>query len=162
MDCSTAKCYSIDWDSYPCPQGHLPGTLTNWATSLPPDFLEVRFHTNWYMLIVLRHLSQVLVVHTVSAAVFEPGISSIWWWCDSICTTYWDSWIMLWNYNTVKKTGNPRNYGHLSSLNSKRKECNAGFIHLARWMIERKLPDTCQGLLSIHHINIHPDMDLQA
>ena len=33
MDCSTAKYYSSDWDSYPCPQGHLPHALTNWAIS---------------------------------------------------------------------------------------------------------------------------------
>ena len=35
MDFSTAKCYSGDWDSYPCPQGHIPHTLTNWANSSP-------------------------------------------------------------------------------------------------------------------------------
>ena len=33
MDCSTAKCYSSDQDSYPCPQGHQPHALTNFAIS---------------------------------------------------------------------------------------------------------------------------------
>ena len=28
MDCSTAKCYSHDQDSHPCPQGHTPHALT--------------------------------------------------------------------------------------------------------------------------------------
>ena len=31
MDCSKAKYYSSDRHSYPCPQGHLPCALTNWA-----------------------------------------------------------------------------------------------------------------------------------
>ena len=29
------SCYSCDRDSYPCPQGHIPRTLTNWANSRP-------------------------------------------------------------------------------------------------------------------------------
>ena len=35
MDCRTAKCYSHDRDSYPCPQGHLSQALINWGTSPP-------------------------------------------------------------------------------------------------------------------------------
>ena len=33
MDCSTAKCYSHDWDSCPFLQGHIPHALTNWANT---------------------------------------------------------------------------------------------------------------------------------
>ena len=29
INCSTAKCNSHDWDSYPCPQGHIPRAPTN-------------------------------------------------------------------------------------------------------------------------------------
>ena len=36
MDCSKAKCYICDRDSYPCPHGHIPLVLTNWANSPPP------------------------------------------------------------------------------------------------------------------------------
>ena len=36
MDSSTAKCYSYDQDSYPCPRGHVLHALTNWANSPPP------------------------------------------------------------------------------------------------------------------------------
>ena len=36
MDCSTAKCFSSDQDSYPSHQGKLPRALTNWAISPPP------------------------------------------------------------------------------------------------------------------------------
>ena len=35
IDRSTVKCYSCDQDSYPCPQGHRPCALTNWANSQP-------------------------------------------------------------------------------------------------------------------------------
>ena len=35
MDCSTATCYSSDWDSFCCLQGHLPHGLTNRAI-FPP------------------------------------------------------------------------------------------------------------------------------
>ena len=31
MDRRTAKCYSNDWDSYPCPQGHIPSALTSYV-----------------------------------------------------------------------------------------------------------------------------------
>ena len=37
MYCSTAKCSSSDWDSYPCRLGHLPRTLTTCAISPPPE-----------------------------------------------------------------------------------------------------------------------------
>ena len=40
MDYSTAKCYSRDQDLYPCPQGYICRTLTNWANS-PSPFLSV-------------------------------------------------------------------------------------------------------------------------
>ena len=33
IDCSSAKYYSSDWDSYPSPQGYQPRDLTNWAIS---------------------------------------------------------------------------------------------------------------------------------
>ena len=39
MDCSRAKCYSHERDSYPCHQGHIPHTLTNWTNS-QPNFQE--------------------------------------------------------------------------------------------------------------------------
>ena len=35
MDCSIAKCYNREWDSYPCAQGHIPHALTNWANQHP-------------------------------------------------------------------------------------------------------------------------------
>ena len=38
IDCSMAKCYGSDWDSNPCPQGHLPCDLSNWAISPPPCY----------------------------------------------------------------------------------------------------------------------------
>ena len=43
MDCSKAKCYSHDQDSYSCPHDHIPLALTNWANSPPPgELLESR------------------------------------------------------------------------------------------------------------------------
>ena len=57
VDCSAAKCYNRDWDSYPCPQGHIPRTLTNSVNSPPqssfnnegcePEVIEPR---QWFLL----------------------------------------------------------------------------------------------------------------
>ena len=35
MDCSTAKCYSHDRDSYPCPQGYIVHAITKRANPQP-------------------------------------------------------------------------------------------------------------------------------
>ena len=41
MDCSQAKCYSHEWDSYAWPQGYIPHALTNWANSPPPTWIDI-------------------------------------------------------------------------------------------------------------------------
>ena len=54
MDCNKAKCYDSDWDSYPCPQCHLPGVITNSAIFHLPysiaDILYTYIHLNHLLL----------------------------------------------------------------------------------------------------------------
>ena len=46
MDCSTAKCYSSDWNSYLSPEGHIPHALSTELTPHPSTDLS------WYTLII--------------------------------------------------------------------------------------------------------------
>ena len=49
MDWSTAKYYGSDWDSYTCPQGHLPHALTNSAISPHPEKIGTWFVCLWLL-----------------------------------------------------------------------------------------------------------------
>ena len=55
MDWSKAKCYSFDRDLYPCPHGHIPHALTNWANS-PPRYIQdiLRMGLNIFIDLVFR------------------------------------------------------------------------------------------------------------
>ena len=76
MDCSTAKCYSCDWDSYPSPQGYIPCALTNWA-NFHPSLIRVLLSYYKLNFQTLRHYfeqgSPLNDIHLINGGEFKES-----------------------------------------------------------------------------------------